>query len=290
MFSEWEKIYLNLEQVKALRSQQRRYSILFLKRYFVETVGDKPIDTLTTQDVRDFRAWRGAHGVAVQTINHDHAALRHMLGVAMSEEFGLLQKNVAALVKKPSPNNERDRVATTEEWAALKQHGASHLVKFLTVAHDLGPRRGELLKLEWPDVDMRRKEFKLRETKNGELRVVPMTEEVYDVFKNLWQERRLDTKTVFLYKGNAVTSLKTAFRAACRRAGIACGRKDGGLTMHDFRHTASTNLRRAGIDTMTAMRIVGTRASKCTAGTTRSHPKTYTEPLLNLADTMLLTL
>ena len=29
VFSEWANIYLNLEQVKALRSQQRRYSILF---------------------------------------------------------------------------------------------------------------------------------------------------------------------------------------------------------------------------------------------------------------------
>src|SRR5207253_11075133 len=67
---------------------------------------------------------------------------------------------------------------------------------------------------------------------------------------------------VFLYKGRPVTSLKTAFRAACRRAGIKCGRKDGGLTIHDFRHTASTNLRRAGVDTMTAMKIVGHKSEQ----------------------------
>jgi integrase len=42
--------------------------------------------------------------------------------------------------------------------------------------------KGELLKLEWPDVDMKRREFTLRDTKNGESRVVPMTEEVYEVF------------------------------------------------------------------------------------------------------------
>jgi integrase len=262
MFSEWADAYLNLEQVKALRSEQRRYSVQWLKRYFVEMLGDKQLEALTTQDVRNFRAWRGAQGVAIQTVNHDHAALRHMLGVAMSEEFALLQKNVAALVKKPNPNNERDRVATAEEWDALKQHGAPHLIGFLTIAHDLGPRRGELLKLEWPDVDMRHREFKLRETKNGETRVIPMTEEVYEVFKGLWQGRRLDTARVFLYNSTPVTCLKTAFRAACRRAGIKHGRKDGGLTIHDFRHTASTNLRRAGVDTMTAMRIVGHKSEK----------------------------
>ena len=107
----------------------------------------------------------------------------------------------------------------------------------MTIAYDLGPRKGELLSLEWPDVDMRQREFTLRNTKNDEPRVVPMTPEVYDVFKELWAERRLATQRVFLYKGRPIRSLKTAFAAACRRAGIKSGRKDGGLTVHDFRHT-----------------------------------------------------
>lgn len=136
------------------------------------------------------------------------------------------------------------------------------LVRFLTIAYDLGTRRRELLKLEWPDVDMKRREFTLRHTKNKEARVVPMTEEVYVAFKELWQERRLDTQAVFLWKGQSVSRIQTAFSAACRRAGLKCGRKDGGLTVHDFRHTASTNFRRAGVDTMTAMKIVGHKSEK----------------------------
>ncbi len=36
MFSEWADAYLNLEQVKALRSEQRQYSVQWLKRYFVK--------------------------------------------------------------------------------------------------------------------------------------------------------------------------------------------------------------------------------------------------------------
>ena len=63
-----------------------------------------------------------------------------------------------------------------------------------------------------------------------------MTAEVSAVFAELWQERRLDTQRVFLYKGNPITKLSTAYKAACRRAGIT------NLRLHDFRHTASTNL------------------------------------------------
>jgi len=44
--------------------------------------------------------------------------------------------------------------------------------------------------------------------------------------------------------------------AACRRARIA------GLRLHDLRHTASTNLRQAGVDTMTALKIVSHKSEQ----------------------------
>lgn len=263
-FNAWAVQYLELEHVKALRSKQRAVCVEHLKKFFSAggPAGDKPLRDITAADVRQYRAWRAAQGVAVQTVNHDHSTLSTMLNVAMSEEFGLIERNVAAMVAKPNPHNERDRVATPGEWEAIKAVAAPHLSRFLTIAYDLGPRRGELLLLKWQDVNMFRREFTLRETKNGEARTVPMTDEVYITFRELWEERRLDTQRVFLYNGKPITSFKTAFKAACKRAGVVCGRKNGGLTVHDFRHTASTNLRRAGVDTMTAMKIVGHKSEK----------------------------
>ena len=96
----------------------------------------------------------------------------------------------------------------------------------------------------------------MRRTKNGEVRVVPMTPAVYVVFTELWQERRLDTNRVFLYKDKPIQRIGTAFNAACRRAGIT------NLRVHDFRRTASTNLRRAGVDSATAMKIVGHKSDR----------------------------
>ena len=184
-----------------------------------------------------------------------------MFNIARSPEFRLVVDNPAQWVNKPNPQNERDRIASVEEWEAIKQQAAPHLRQFVTIAHSLGPRLGELLKLEWSDMDMRRKEFKLRETKNGEARVIPMTPDVYEVFKQLWQERRLDIQRVFLYQGKPIKSIRSAYLAACRRAGIIAVGKIG-LRFHDLRHTASTNLRRAGVDTMTAMKIVGHKSEK----------------------------
>ena len=128
---------------------------------------------------------------------------------------------------------------------------APYLLWLLTIAYAVGLRRGELLKFEWPNVDMRRKEFTLGKTKNRETRVVPMTPDVHAAFSELWKDRRLDTNRVFLYMGKPWKNFRTAFAAACRKAGIT------GLRLYDLRHTARTILRRAVVDTMTAMKIVG---------------------------------
>ena len=259
-FSEWAKQYLNLEEVRRLRSFSTRAIHV---RHLLTFFGNKPLTAVTCEDVRKYRAWRGGQGVSIQTVNHDHMTLTHMLNLAMSDQFNLVSRNVSAAVPKPDPKNERDRIVTPEEWAAIRQHAAPHLARFLTVAYDLGPRRGELLRLEWADVDMKRKEFTLRETKNGESRIVPMTPEAYDAFRQCLRERRLDTPSVFLYKGRPIQCrVTTAFKAACRRAGIVYGRRNGGITAHDFRHSAATTLRRAGVDTMTAMKIIGHKSEK----------------------------
>ena len=281
-FRQWGRQYLGLETIKRLRGYAiRKLYVENQVRFF----GDKPLGAITSEDVTAYRAQRVqykrircAHcrtmvtreacascgwkredrggAVSIQTINHDHMTLIHMFNVARSPQFRLLTENPASHVPKPNPNNERDRIATPEEWERLKTVLAPHLRRLLTVAYDVGPRRGELLNLEWSDVDMRRKEFTLRRTKNGEIRVVPMTPAVYQAFTELRRERRLDTNRVFLYNEKPIQRIGTAFKAACRRAGIV------NLRIHDFRHTASTNLRRAGVDTATAMKIVGHKSDR----------------------------
>ena len=85
---------------------------------------------------------------------------------------------------------------------------------------------------------------------------MPMTHDLYRVFSELWQERRLDTQRVCLYKDKSIRDIKTAFGKACRRAGIS------NLRLHDLRHAASTNLRWAGVDPTTAMKIVGHKSER----------------------------
>jgi integrase len=68
--------------------------------------------------------------------------------------------------------------------------------------------------------------------------------------------RSLTTNRVFLYKGQPFKRISRTFRTTMRDAGITDFR------FHDLRHCASTNLRRAGVDTATAMKIVGHKSEK----------------------------
>lgn len=98
-----------------------------------------------------------------------------------------------------------------EEVARLQLHLAARLRRFLASAYKVMPRRGELVTLEWSEVDFQRREFTPHETKNGDVRVVPKMPTVYQMSRELHAERRLDTHRVFLYKGKAIQRLGRPF-------------------------------------------------------------------------------
>ena len=80
--------------------------------------------------------------VSIQTIHHDHMTLTHMFNVARRPQFRLVTDNPAAHVPKPNPNNERDRIATAEEWERLRAVLVPHVRRLFIVAYDVGLRRG----------------------------------------------------------------------------------------------------------------------------------------------------
>lgn len=94
------------------------------------------------------------------------------------------------------------------------------------------------------------------DTKTKQRREVPMTPAVRTTLQQLAKVRHLETNRVFLYKGKPLSRISRSFNTALRNAGI----KD--FRFHDLRHCASTNLRRAGVDTATATRIVGHKSEK----------------------------
>ncbi len=256
-FAQWAEAYLQLEEVKALRSYKDR--VAAIQYQLIPFFGKKGLEELTPEDVEHFRAQRmllNGKTPSLQTVNNDHTILKHLLSIA--ERKGLVQRNVAKKVRMPDPQNARDRVLTQEEWERLVGSASPHIQSILLVAYNLGMRLSEILHLTWDRVDLERGFIRLgaRDTKSGKSRLVPMTPGVRSMLQDLSRVKSLVTNRVFLYQGRPLGEIKSSVRTAIKRAGI----KD--FRFHDLRHCAATNLRRAGVDTVTAMKIVGHKSEK----------------------------
>ena len=256
-FKEWGEQYLKLEEVRSLRTYQDRVEILRLQ--LIPFFGSKALNEIKPEHIEIYRQQRKLRNGAVpslQTINNDHTVLKHVLSVA--ERRGLIVFNVAKKVRMPDPKNERDRVLSEEEWAKLYNKAGSRLKPILLIAFQLGMRLGEILSLTWDQIDLQRGFITLseRDTKNGQARLVPLTTSVRHALTELFKVRSLLTNKIFLYNGRSVGSVKKAFKTALKEAGIE------NFRFHDLRHCAATNLRRAGVDTVTAMKIVGHKSEK----------------------------
>ena len=214
----------------------------------------KALTEITAEDVEAYRAQRrkrNAISASLGTVNNDHIMLKHCLSIAMRK--GLVVVNPATLVPIPNAHNERDRVLTADEWERLYAAAVPHLKPILLTAYQLGQRLGEILNMTWDRVDLQRGIITLRgiDTKAKKPRRIPLTPPVKAALVELSKVRDLAHKHVFVYQWNPVREIGTAFKIACKKAGIQ------NLRFHDLRHCAATNLRRAGVDTTTAMQIIG---------------------------------
>ncbi|WP_261559627.1 tyrosine-type recombinase/integrase [Frankia tisae] len=104
-----------------------------------------------------------------------HAVLRNALQAAVREE--LIRRNVAKLVQVSTPRYGIDRGLTVDQAHMLLDAATGdRLYALLVLALFLGMRRGELLGLQWSDIDKERETLTIRHTLQrvgGELRLLP---------------------------------------------------------------------------------------------------------------------
>jgi integrase len=97
----------------------------------------------------------------------------------------------------------------------------------VTVAHETGLRRGELLTLTWENsIDLSRGVIRLEMTKNGKRREVPMRQIVYDIFAAMPEPRegRVWSRS----------TVRKGWRRAVQRAALV------DFHFHDLRHSFSS--------------------------------------------------
>jgi site-specific recombinase XerD len=86
---------------------------------------------------------------------------------------GKAEKNPVRAVKMERENNELVRFLTQEEERCLLAATLSQYHPLITVAIHTGLRKSEMLKLEWRDIDLKRNQLTVRESKSGKGRNAP---------------------------------------------------------------------------------------------------------------------
>ena len=166
--------------------------------------------------------------------------------------------NPFASIDKPlltRSESRRDRLASTEEIAAItKVTGSIFLPTFATLAAESAARRGELCRLRWEDVDLTECLITVRDSKNGDPRIIPIPVPAALLLANF--KKTDPAKGVgFVFKGRPAnneiepknyphiapdTATQAFMRARERASKTMPSIKE--LRLHDLRHTAATNI------------------------------------------------
>ena len=197
-----------------------------------------PIGRITKAQARDYRKRRHAEkSLSDITVNRDLEALRRMLFWAVEE--GFLAANPLSRVPMVRERRKPRMVLSVAEEEKLLQASAPHLGVIITAALDTGMRRGEILAERWEHVDFNRDLLYVTHSKTaeGEAREIPLTGRMLRLLRPL----RKDEGLIFTFKDRPIRKIKTAWKAAIRRAGIRY------LRFHDLRHTFNTRLMEAGV-------------------------------------------
>lgn len=199
------------------------------------------------------------------TVNRYLAAFSKALSVAV-KEWEWLDDSPMRKVSKPKETPSRDRYLSIDEkdrlLAECKKSTNPYLYDLVCLSILTGMRFSELVKLEFESVDFDNRSITLRTTKNGDCRVIPLTQAVEQILKKYFFGEKKSTGMIFRsnrqnnQKGHI--SVRWAFQKALQDSEIK------GFRWHDLRRTAGSYMAMAGATQGELMEILGHRSHAMT--------------------------
>ena len=141
-----------VRDVKNKRSWKRDEELL---KPLCKVFGSKKLSDISTNDIEEFKMLR-IKEVSPATVNRSLSVLRHLFNLAKrwKKYFG---ENPVSIVGLLEENNLVNRILTAQEQNKLIESSINYLRPIITTALNTGIRRGEILGLKWPDVDIQSK-------------------------------------------------------------------------------------------------------------------------------------
>ena len=211
------------------RSHQRE--ITRINRLLTESIMQLPFSEFTPAKVAAFRDRRLLDGP--RTTEYDLVLLRHAWNIANKEWGWALGPNPMEKIRFPKTNPARERRLMPGEFDRLRKAASQmscwYLWPIVELAIETAMRKGELLSLQWCNIDFEKSVALLPQTKNGTPRWVPLSPRASEILLSL---EKTDER-IFPIGPDA---LRHGWDRLCQKAEIE------GLRFHDLRHEAVSRL------------------------------------------------
>jgi integrase len=236
-----------------------------LRRY---EIARTPICLIGRDAITRFMATARKEGWKDNTLRKYLMLLSSVFQVAV-KRWGMSLENPVRVVQVPGNGKARERRLEPGECdrilAELKRARNPYVASVFEFAIETAARRGEIIKLYRKDVDLANATAVLRNTKNGDDRVIPLSTKAVEVIKRL--PATIGTPVFPVSE----EQLRQAWEAAKRRArqGYEAECLGKGITpevgyisdlrFHDLRHEATSRLFEKGLNLMEVASITGHR-------------------------------
>ncbi len=251
-----------LKEVTPTKKVKTQKSEHFRAEKLKSELGRYSLAALNTEIIANYRDKRVEEGKSATTIRLELALLSHLFTVAIQEwRLGLIA-NPVLNVRKPSPAEGRNRRLIGDEedrlLEACDQHSNPFLGWIVRIALYTAMRHGEIISLKRNQVNLERSTVFLPDTKNNEVRTVPLTNKAKEVFRQVMDHpiRPIDSDLLFFGEPGRdgkrrPYTINRMWAEALQRAEIE------NLRFHDLRHEATSRFVEAGLSDQEVASITG---------------------------------
>lgn len=247
-------------------------------RQIIPHLGATKLQKLAPEQVQQWHSTLIADGLSARTVGHAHKVLRSVLQCAVKNRR--LARNVASIHSPPKVEEDEIEILSADQIADVLTKLASHaLYPIVALALATGMRRGELLGLQWGDIDLDaatlRVERSLEETSAGLRLKSPKTKSgrrnitlpaeaiarlrAYKIeqmqFRLAVGANKIEADTLVFTDLHGKPLKPHTVSRAWRR--VVAAKKLPEVTFHALRHTHASVLIRKGVDILTISRRLG---------------------------------
>lgn len=269
-------------QWRLLNRKRAEEDLTRLRVNFLEDFGNLSLRDITPLLIEKWRSKKLSRKIKPATVNRDIAVLKAMLMKAV--EWGFIGNNPLAAFKPAAVDKsakvrylDRDEITrlrtvlderetkliearkNANQWRhergypELPSDPLDYMKSLVLLSVNTGLRRGEILSLQWDNIDLNRKVLTVvgETAKSGKTRHIPLNIEALSILRQ-WKDRASSDDLVF--SGKQGERLKNVKRAWIRILKLAKIKK---FRWHDLRHHFASRLVMAGVDLNTVRELLG---------------------------------